>query len=262
MEISEENLYRIITLTKGQFRGDYRLYWNTHICKLFEPEPYIVKWGDCEAIKASDWIETYDGTVLQCLDRRNYYDKRKWNRHFIFIRTPIATVYIWQTKAGYKYRQLFGNFMSMNRHKMTTGTTLAGSDNQKIRFATYMISGLNPLKAYRLAFNNFATLPVTTLHRRVNQMITDDIVKKEITDQLEPLYERLNTEFSDDKLVKELGILLQASRKGSDAHRENIKFIMALLNKLPQALYPGSKTQKSIALETKYTEVPQLGVPK
>lgn len=258
MEISEQHLFRIITLTKGQYEGEYRLYWNRHILNLFESNITIAKWGNCTDIKAGDWIETYDGTLLQCLSRRDYHDKRKWNRHFIFIKTPIATVYIWETKQGYKYRQLFGNFMSMSRGNMKVNT-LAGSDNQKIRFATYLVSGLNPLKAYRLAFNNFATLPVTTLHRRVNQMITDEIVKKELFEQLEPLVDKLNNEFSDDKLVQELKLLLQSSRKGSDAHRENIKFIMALLNKLPQAMYPGSKASKSLAQEVQIISPPQLG---
>ena len=258
MEIPEDKLYRIITLSKGMYQGEYRLYWNRYICEQFESNITVVKWGYCTSIKAGDWIETYDGTLLQCLDRRDYYDKRKNRRHFIFIRTPIATVYIWETKEGYKYRQLFGNFMSMNRSTMRQ-KTVAGSSNQKIRFATYLVSGLNPLKAYRLAFNNYATLPVTTLHRRVNQMITDEIVKKELFEQLEPLVERLNTEFSDQRLVNELRELLDRSRKGSDAHRENIKFIMALLNKLPQAMYPGSKAQKSLAQEVQIISPPQLG---
>src|SRR5574343_1779406 len=108
MEIAEDKLYRTITLTKGIYAGEYRLYWNRYICEQFETNITIVEWGNCIDIKAGDWIETYDGTLLQCLDRRDYHDKRKWNRHFIFVRTPIATVYIWETKKGYKYRQLFG----------------------------------------------------------------------------------------------------------------------------------------------------------
>lgn len=259
MNIPDEQLFRTITLTKGLYIGEHKLYWNAYICKLFEHNTRIYKWGQSEVLEAiaGDWVETYDGTVFQILDKRIYNDKKR-NRQFFFYRFPIATVYAWETKKGYKYRQLFGNFMSMSRGNMRQNT-VAGSDNQKVRFATYLVSGINPLKAYRLAFNNFATLPVTTLHRRVNQMITDEIVKKELFTQLEPLVEQLNTEFSDEKLVQELKILLQASRKGSDAHRENIKFIMALLNKLPDAMY-GGKNRK-IAQEIPYQQIspPQLG---
>ncbi|WP_448506065.1 hypothetical protein [Immundisolibacter sp.] len=258
MDIPEDKLYRIITLTKGLYEGEHKLYWNSYICKLFEHCERVYKWGNNEVLDAvaGDWVETYDGTVFQILHKRIYKDKKR-NRQFVFFRFPIATVYAWETLKGYKYRQLFGNFMSMSRGNMKSNT-IAGSSNQKIRFATYLVSGLNPLKAYRLAFNNYATLPVTTLHRRVNQMITDEIVKKELFEQLEPLVEKLNTEFSDQRLVDELKELLDRSRKGSDAHRENIKFIMALLNKLPDAMYPNNKNKK-IATEIQYQEVPKLG---
>lgn len=260
MEIPEDKLYRTITLTKGLYEGQHKLYWNPYICRLFEGDVTIYKWGQDEVLTAiaGNWVETFDGTVFQILHKRIYKDKKR-NRQFIFFRFPIATVYAWETLKGYKYRQLFGNFMSMSRGNMKQNT-VAGSDNQKVRFATYLVSGINPLKAYRLAFNNFATLPVTTLHRRVNQMITDEIVKKELFEQLEPLVDKLNTEFSDQRLVDELRELLDRSRKGSDAHRENIKFIMALLNKLPDAMYPKGTNSKKIAAEVSYTEVPKLGI--
>lgn len=261
MEIAEDKLYRIITLSDGQHKGEYRLYWNEVICRLLEDNPSILKWGDCLNAQAGDWIVTYDGTVMQALSRREYIDK--WGRKFIFFKFPIATVYIWQTrKEGWKYRQLFGNFMSVERHSMVK--TWTGTDNQKIRFASLIIAGINPLNAYRMAFNNQTTLPIASLHRKVNQLMTDEIVRKEIITQLQPLADKLSDEFNDDRLVRELDLLLANSRKGSDAHRENIKFIMALLNKLPSAMYPGSKKDKSLAIDTTYETIapPVLGIKK
>ena len=75
-----------------------------------------------------------------------------------------------------------------------------------------------------------------------------------------PLVEKLGEEFTDDRLIKELDLMLDNSRKGSSDHRENIKFIMALLNKLPETLNPG-KGKKNMAVEIDYSEVqpPQLG---
>jgi len=258
MEIPEQHLYRTITLSKGLYEGEHKLYWNPYICRIYQPDVKIYKWGQDEVLDAmaGDWVETYDGTCFQILHKRIYKDKKR-NRQFVFYRFPIATVYAWQTLKGYKYRQLFGNFMSMSRGNMKSNT-IAGSSNQKIRFATYLVSGLNPLKAYRLAFNNFATLPVTTLHRRVNQMITDEIVKKELFEQLEPLVDRLNNEFSDERLVEELKQLLDRSRKGSDSHRENIKFIMALLNKLPDSMYPNKSDRKKMSVDADYKVLPPV----
>ena len=43
-------------------------------------------------------------------------------------------------------------------------------------------------------------------------------------------FDKVRDNFSDESIINELKILLDRSRKGSDAHRENIKFIMTLIN--------------------------------
>lgn len=257
MEIPDNKLYREVRLTNGIHSGVYRIYWNKYICEKMEKRAVIYKWGDIEVLKAEagNWVETYDGTVIQILDIRIYKDKK--NRIFHFFKFPVATVYAWTNYLGItKFRQFQGNFMTAGRNTMKM--TIAGSDNQKVRFASYIVSGMNPLKAYRLAFNNLAPTTVTTLHRRVNQMITDDIVRKEIVSQIEPLIDKINKSFSDERLINELDDLLTRSRKGTDAHRENIKFIMALMNKLPEHMYPNKKKDK--AIDINYEEVKPPGL--
>ena len=263
MEIPEDKLYRIVKLKNGQYQGEYRIYWNKYIWSLFEHTD-IYEWGnkECLQAQAGDWIETYDGTILPLLRMRIHKDKKKRTFHFFYF--PVATVYSWTNwENKTQFRQLQGNFMYGTKNQIGM-KTIAGSNNQKLRFVHYIIAGLNPLKAYRIAFNNKSTLPVTTLHRKVNQLMSDEIVKKEIFNQIQPLVEKLGEQFSDERLINELDELLERSRKGSDAHRENIKFIMALLNKLPSAMYPGKNSAKDRAIEAQYSEVapPMLGEMK
>lgn len=241
MEIPDKELFRIVTLTNGMYKGEYRIYWNRYIYEKLEPGSRLYKWGDCSKSLAGDWVETYDGTCIQILDKRPYTAKNGSRTHH-FYRFATATVYSWTLhKTGItKYRQFQGNFMTAGRHSLKM-TTMKGNDHQKVRFASFLANGINPLKAYRIAFNFSVTLDIVSLHRRVNQMIGDKVVQKELVVQIAPLVEQLSEEFPDDSIVLELKTLLDSSKPGSADHRENLKFIMNLLGKLPERITGGRK---------------------
>lgn len=261
--INELDLYRTFKVAKGQYEGEYKLYFNRTVAAHYLPENIkIYKWGDNECLnaEAGDYIESYDGSVV-ILIRKRIYTSKATQMPFYFFRFPMCTITAYTPKTKpVKFREFYAQAAYLNKG-MVVPRIERGSRNQKIRFATMIISGVHPFKAYRIAFSKLEPIQINTLHRRINMLITDEVVQKEIKDQLLPLAERLGEEFTDERLVKELGLLLQASRKGSDAHRENIKFIMALLNKLPDAMYPNGKNKK-IAAEVPYSEVrpPQLGM--
>lgn len=263
MEIPDDKLYRIVKLTKGQFEGEYKYYWNKHIFSLLEPHRTFYQWGSPEIIKAvpGDFIEAFDGIIVPLLDVRKYTDKK--NRRFHFCRFPTATTYYYFTATNeLKFRQFQGNFMTAGRNSLKMNT-IPGSENQKVRFVSYLVAGLHPFKAFRLAMNNNSTLPVTTLHRKVNQLVNDEIVRNEISTQLAPFMNELDQKFDDKRLVNELDMLLERSRKGSDAHRENIKFILGLLNKLPDHMKEKNKKSFKEIPETPYNEekIPEFGKP-
>lgn len=261
MEIPDDKLFRIVKLTKGQFEGQYKIYWNSYICQQFETNRNIYKWGDKEILQAEagDYVETYDGTCMQILDIRIYPDKKE--RVFHFVRFPTATTYFYFTKfKELKFRQLQGNFMTAGRNNMRMNTH-GGSANQKVRFVSYLVAGIHPFKAYRLAMGNYSTLTVTNLHKRINQMAQDEIVKKELLIQLNPLIDKVQNKFSDERMVTELGELLDKSRKGSGDHRENIKFILSLMDKLPENMKERKNKNLKDVQEVPYDEVtpPEFG---
>ena len=73
--------------------------------------------------------------------------------------------------------------------------------------------------------------------------------------------DKVRERFSDERLINELEELINRSRKGSDAHRENIKFILALANKLPTELYPKKIKSVNSIEEVNYKEVPPPQLP-
>ena len=94
------------------------------------------------------------------------------------------------------------------------------------------------------------------LNEKVLSLITDKEVVAVINENKVELQDKIKEAFSDDRMVKELMDLLDRSRKGTDAHRENIKFVLALLNKLPDSMV--NKKLKSVneIPVTPYEEVP------
>ena len=260
MEIPDNKLFRIVTLPAGNFKGKHRIYWNAYICNLYETAP-IFKWDtkECHNAVVGDWIDTLDGTVMQILDIRDHPSKNNKRVHR-FYRFCTATVYSWTRQKDdlIQYRRLQGNFMTASNHSLKM-TTKSGSQNQKLRFAAYIVSGINPLKAFRLAFSYYQTDTITTLHRKVNTMINDDIVKKEILIQSEPLIDEISEAFPNNRFVTELNELLTHSKKGSKDHRDNILLIMDLLGKLPSRLSTNKPNPKDTD-EVPYDEVsiPQI----
>lgn len=258
--VKEIDLYRIFKVDKGDYKGEYRLYFNRKVAEYYLPDRKIYKWGDDECLQAEagDYIESYDGSVVMLI-RKRVYTSKKTQVPFYFFRFPMSTITAYVTKTkGIKFREFYGQMAYINKGEIVPKIR-QGSDNQKIRFVSMLLSGVHPFKAYRIAFGKFDPIEIGNLHRKVNKLMTDEVVRTEINEQLVPFIEQLNEEFSDNKIVQQLKLLIDNSRKGSDAHRENIKFIMALLNKLPQAMYSGSKAQKSLAQEVQVISPPQLG---
>jgi 16S rRNA G966 N2-methylase RsmD len=83
-----------------------------------------------------------------------------------------------------------------------------------------------------------------TLNSKILNLLKDKEVIKILKENKMELEDKIKEAFSDERMVTELMDLLARSRKGSDAHRENIKFVLALLNKLPDTMV--NKKLKSV----------------
>jgi len=260
--INELDLWRTFQVLKGQYAGEYKLYFNRKVAEYYLPDSVkIYKWGEYECLeaRAGDYIESYDGSVCILIRVRRYVSKTT-TCPFYFFRFPMCTITAYQTKTvGFKFREFYAQLTYLNKDKVSP-VVLYGSKNQKLNFAQMLVGGVHAFKAYRIAFGFNQPLGIETLHKRISNLMKDEIVIAEIRTQVMPLMEKLGENFTDARLAKELSQLIDMSRKGSDAHRENIKFIMALMDKLPEKMYPGSKASKSMAVDIPHEVVaPTLG---
>lgn len=254
IEIDISLLKREYNLERGLFKGTHILYLNKEIAQTLNPNMKLMRWRDermFEEAEAGWWIEADDGWVVQLL-RKVVYKPKTNNVYHYFFRFPMCNAIAYINQSGTKrFRQFQGQYTYANKNRISPSTTMEAS--RKKRFASFIVAGLSPPKAYYLAFND-NTVKGLTLTYRMDRLMSDKIVQKEVIALMEPLAAKVNESFSDERLISELEQLLDRSRKGSDAHRENIKFIMSLVNKLPSHMYPDRKKNKEI-LDTPYEEV-------
>lgn len=236
MNIEDAKLFRIVTIPRGNFEGQYRVYWNAHILQKYEPDTTLQIWGDCWDADVGDWVESYDGTCLQILKIRTHQDKqKKYPRLYRFFRFPVSTIYAYQNKHEIKYREFYGNFMTAHKDKQGhMPLSMTGKENQKIRFVSMVLRGLNPIKAWRVELGkNLGPVEIPQIHRRLNVLMNDKVIIRELKDQLAPFLTEMEKSFTDESLVTEIKSLLENSNKGTVVHRDNIEFVLGILNKMP-----------------------------
>lgn len=245
--------YRVFTVSRGNYIGRHRIYWNPSICEYYE-KVKTKQWRDDPNIEIGDWIESDDGTVAQLLQiMKNFKDIVR------FYRFPFTTITAYKVKTGeWKFNRFLASYVPINATK--TGI-LEGKDRgydkgkyqqTKIRFATYLCMGIDINKAYKLCFqqtvfkSNFDS--TISYNRKVMNMLKDEIVQAEIRNQLATFDEKLGATIPEEKLIKHIDDLLNYSVKGSKDHRENIQYIMKLTGK------DGFKDIKNIK-EAEYNEI-------
>lgn len=255
MNIPDNLLYREVINQNGEFAGTFRVYWNKHILKLMEPDAECYKWLNSWDAPVGCYIESMDGTCLQLLNKREYKEKKYLTRWYRFA---VTTVYARRFPSGIvKYRDFYGNFMTASKSTLEKfPRTYLGKDNQKVRFASLILQGLNPIKAYQTSYGFRTTTHISSLHKRINRLMTDEIVVKEIKDQLVPFMSEMGKAFTDDELIKEIKSLLQNSVKGSPAHRDNIEFVLHLSGRMPKDITSKRKL-KMIEMEEEINPPPQ-----
>lgn len=242
MQIEDNKLYREFIIRKGKYAGTYKIYWNRHIFHLFEQDSYLFNWlnDNIDDINLEDgyynnkevYIESMDGTVMRLLDKNRIIDKK--GRIFYFCKFPSAYVYYYYRIDGKKvHRNFYGNFMYTGNNTLRQNAQRI-LNKQKALFVTLVLNKVDIYEAYKIATGK-RSYNQETLNKRIMDMLNDKIVKKELNIQLQEFNNKLNEHFTDEMIIDELKSLLEHSRKGSMAHRENIKLILELTNRYPIA---------------------------
>ena len=251
MEIDEKQLYRIYK--------DERIYFNRYIYNLFERNSNIYKWKeDITGIQAGDWVEAEDGYVLKLLRIRTY----KMVTFYFFVNCQtVVRKYSKKNSIDIKYywSKFLGGYTGLTNNR----GYLSKYPEVKIKkrtFATLVANGMHPYKAYRAAYDFKHTLSTESLNYKIMELVKDKevikIIKENKMEESEKFKQDMQEAFNDEALIKEMKLLLSTCRKGSIAHMEILKFILAISDKLPNKMYNKKKEIENTIEVIPYNEVP------
>jgi len=224
-------LKRDYKIYNGNCEGTHYIYDNKEELLKDYLDIKIWEWRDnnLDSYEIGDWIKTDDGFYVQILKTRKLYNKEKRNIN-TFIRFPMGTFCVYRRKdSGFTYPKLL-SFISKLDSSSISGSyrNLDRDVMQKIKFATYILTGVEPHKAYILAYKPITSLTSYQCKRKAVKLMNDKIVRNEISNQLQTFVTQVDDTFSIERLVTELDRLLTLSKAGTKDHRENIEFIMEL----------------------------------
>lgn len=249
---------------RSRFYGEHIVYDSE---KEFETEHPGVQWriwgnGDPADWEIGDWFRADDGYIIELLGIKYFPAKTEVEHGTYFFRVPMGTFACWWvfSRKKWKWRQLFAQFSVPSKNSASQISRIYhGGHIEKIKFANLIIAGINPTTAVRMTFPNLHRLTKSQLLIKAAKLMADEVVQTEIRLQIDKFKNDIVDKFGDKRLLEELDSLLTHSKKGTDAHRSNIQFIMEL-----RGLYSTQKNSKKLpeGEDTDYTEVPQSEAEK
>lgn len=242
---------------RSPFYGEHIIYDTEAEFEEKNPGMKWKKWGffNIEDLQVGDWVRADDGYIVQVLRIRTFQYKDYKNVYY--VRFPMGTFAVhWREgKKEWRFRQLLAQFTPACKNSLSgRARAYRGIRINKIKFATLLTCGVRPITALKMAFpkNKFNLLTKQQLLGKAVKIMSDEVVRTEITNQLQKFNKDIIQKFGDERMVKELDDLLAMSKKGSDAHRGNIQFILEL-----RGLYSKSESKKvNKVKEVAYEEVP------
>ena len=240
IEVDENKLYRT-------YREE-RIYFNEYVWMKFREPGNIYKWRSEEAITAEvgDWIIADDEYVLKIIGKRTY----KTVTFYKFCNVQVNYSYYVKKNGEItkSFSKFLGGYTALKNTRGQNGKYISGKyqdrEIKKITFANLLLAGMHPYQAYKVTHNSTGRylLSIEQLNYKILELLKDKIVMEIINkgrkmSNFQNLEQKIQEAFPDEYIIAELKKLIDSSRKGSDAHRENLKFVMALCNTLPTRIY-------------------------
>lgn len=225
-------MIREYTVNSGLYKGIHFIFDNSEeLLKKF-PNINIWKWRDnqFDSYEVGDWVKADDGYYIQILNIRKLYTKKDKYNINTFVRFPVGTFCVYRKRAGgFNYPKLLASISKLDTSSISGYYRNLDRDvMQKVKFASYVLAGVEPGKAYILAFKPMQALTTYQYKRKAITLMADEIVKHEIKTQLQHFNSKVDDVFSVERIINELDLLIKSSRKGSKDHRENLELIMDL----------------------------------
>lgn len=246
-------MIREYKIYSGLYEGIHLIFDNQQ--ELLEKHPNIKIWewhdGNVDLYEAGDWMKAEDGFYIQILHIRKMIRKSDNYNINTFIRFPVGTFCVYRKKTGgFTYPKMLASISNLDTSSISGKYRNLNRDVMlKIKFASYILAGIDPGKAYILAYQPMQTLTPYQYNRKALTLMADEVVKKEIKTQVQTFHSQINETFSIERIINALDELLAFSKKGTKDHRENIELIMELKglkeratpikdkNKIPEASF-------------------------
>lgn len=222
-------------IRSGKFIGTHLIFDSIEEFQASMPGVEYKSWNslDPREIKNMDWIEADDGYIIQCLRINVMKMKKAFPYPTWTFRFPIGMFSMRQNKSGeFKRMNFYAQFAKADKGSLSAVPRSLRSipDLQKVKYATLITAGVPVHRAYLMAFwdRNMRPQSSQVLLRKAAMALNDDVVRTELKSQLDMFRKKLDDRFDLDRLIDEVDDLIRHSKKGSDAHRENLKFLMVL----------------------------------
>lgn len=214
-------------IRQGKFEGEYPLYESEAEFKAVFPDHVHVRWArdDYTKIQTGTWCESEDGYIMECLAVKKLVNKGGQTTFIYRFPNYLASVYI-RKNGTQRWSKWFGNIASLDANSLSTYQR-TGMVEQRIKFAAFVAAGMSLVKAYDMAVPGDKG-PLGLRNNKLIRLMNDKLVVKQLSEHLSVFKTSIDNKFSNDRLLQEIDDLLVRSKKGSDAHRKNIEFILQL----------------------------------
>lgn len=247
--------YRIYN---GNFEGTHLIFDNS--IELLEKYPNAKLWmwrdGQLDSYQVGDWMKAEDGFYIQILHIRNMLRKKDKMNINTFIRFPVGTFCVYRKRDNtFTYPKLLASISKLDSGSISGQYRNLDRDAMlKIKFASYILAGVEPGKAYLMAYQPIQRLTPYQFNKKALTLMSDEIVKNEVKNQLETFINKVDEKFPIERIITALDDLLTCSRKGTKNHRENIELIMELKGLKQRS--PALVKEKAKIQEASYEEIP------
>jgi hypothetical protein len=220
----------------SMYSGIHYLYENESEfkSKISSSNVKLHKWAidDFRNYQVGDYVIAEDGYVVQILAIKEMKSKKERKGKTIFIRFPMGTFAVYEKADGSAhYPRFYAQFTTGDKGSASgksRSNYTGAKDEAKKRFANLIFSGIDNRTAYRLAFNYKRFITNSQIDKKISDMMRDKLVIEELKNLSKPVQDKIINLFSVDKMIIHLESLLNSCKKGSAAHRENLRFILKL----------------------------------
>lgn len=234
---------RIYLTRKGKYAGEHIIYDSVEEFRKYHPDAKLWRWSidNHHHYKIGDFVQCEDGFVVPLLSVYEFRTKNGISRTHLY-KFPQGTYGVYDKKDGtIKYPAMkawlsnvhassVGGKQSTNQ-KFGKGTKEV-IERKKRRFAILIGQGIDMHKAYFLIFTPFNYITPSTVEYKISELLRDQTVLEELSEFMNPLLEKLQSTFNEERIVEELDNLIKESAKGSTTKRDNIEFVLKLMNTL------------------------------